>query len=108
MKFQELTIQEEIILTAIWRLEKDAYGVAIRKKVEEVTRKKLMYGTLYNTLSQLLRKGYVLKIKGDPTPERGGRSKMYYQVTQDGLKALHKTRELHRSIWKGIPELAIE
>ena len=105
---QELTIQEEIILTAIWRLKEEAYGVLIRKSVAEITEKQMMYGTLYNTLSQLLRKGYVLKMKGDPTPERGGRSKMYYQVTQDGLKAFQKTRELHRSIWKGIPEFAIE
>ena len=105
---RELTIQEEIVLTAIWRLKEDAYGVRIRKNVAEITNKQIMYGTLYNALSQLLRKGYVLKVKGDPTPERGGRSKMYYHITVDGLKALQKARELHRSIWKGIPEFAID
>jgi PadR family transcriptional regulator PadR len=105
---QELTIQEEIVLTAIWRLREDAYGVRIRKNVAEITHKQMMYGTLYNTLSQLLRKGYVSKIKGEPTSIRGGRSKMYYQVTKDGLRALQQTRNLHRSIWKGIPEFVIE
>ena len=105
---QELTLQEEIVLTTIWRLNEDAYGVLIRKNMAEITNKQMMYGTLYNTLSQLLRKGYVSKIKGEPTSVRGGRSKMYYQLTQDGLKALQKARELHRSIWKGIPEFAIE
>ena len=102
----QLTIQEEIILTSIWRLGDDAYGVAIRKKVEEVIRKRFMYGTLYNALSQMLRKGYVVKMKGEPTPERGGRSKMYYQLTDSGLRAMQKARDLHRSIWSGIPELA--
>lgn len=105
---QDLTLQEEIVLTTIWRLKEDAYGVLIRKNMAEITDKQMMYGTLYNTLSQLLRKGYVSKIKGEPTSVRGGRSKMYYQLTQDGLKALQKARELHRSIWKGIPEFAIE
>ena len=105
---QELTIQEEIILTAIYRLKEEAYGVSIRKAIAEITNKKMMYGTLYNTLSQLLRKGYVSKTKGEPSAARGGRSKMYYRVTRDGLKALQHTRELHRSIWKGIPEFVIE
>ena len=108
MKLQGLTLQEEIILTAAWRLQNEAYGVAIRKKVEEVAQKTLMYGTLYNTLSQLLRKGYVVKSKGDPTPERGGRSKMFYRVTPEGLKAMKKAQELHKSIWEGIPELVLK
>ena len=66
---QELTIQEEIVLTAIWRLREDAYGVRIRKNVAEITNKRMMYGTLYNTLSQLLRKGYVSKIKVSSMPK---------------------------------------
>ena len=105
---QELTIQEEIILTAIWRLKEEAYGVLIRKNVAEITNKQMMYGTLYNTLSQLLRKGYVSKSKGEPTAARGGRSKMYYHITSEGLKALQHTRDLHRSIWRGIPEFVVE
>ena len=99
-----LTIQEEIVLTTIWRLEDNAYGVSIRKKVAELTNKRFMYGTLYNTLSQLLRKGYVTKIKGEPTAERGGRSRMYYGITDEGLTVMQNTRALHRSIWNGIPE----
>ena len=105
---KELTLLEQMILAAIIALKTDAYGVSIRRAVEKLTGKRLMYGTLYNTLSQLLRKGYVLKSKGDPTPERGGRSKMYYRVTREGLEAMKKAQELHRSIWEGIPELAVE
>ena len=103
---QTLTIQEEIVMTTIWRLEEDAYGVSIRKKAADLTNKTMMYGTLYNVLSQLVRKGFVSKSKGDPTAERGGRSKMYYALTPAGLKALRQSRELHRSIWDGLPEFA--
>jgi len=104
---KELTISEEIILTSIWRLKDNAYGVTIRKKVEEVTRRDIIYGTLYNTLAQLVRKGYVNKSRGMPTPERGGRSKIYYQMTSAGIKALQEARELQKLIWEELPDLAV-
>lgn len=103
---KELTLAEEILLTTIWRLKDNAYGVTIRKKVAEVTKKNVIYGTLYNSLDQLLRKGYVAKIEGKPVAERGGRSKMFYTLTPSGIKALQKARELQRRIWDGIPEFS--
>lgn len=101
-----LTLAEEILLTAIWRLKDNAYGVTIRKKVADVTKKNVIYGTLYNSLDQLLRKGYVAKIRGKPVAERGGRSKMFYTLTPKGIEALQNARELQRRIWKGIPEFS--
>lgn len=103
---KELTISEEIILTAIWRLKDNAYGVTIRKKAEEVTGREMIYGTLYNILAQLVRKGYVKKSRGMPTSERGGRSKLYYLLTPTGIKALQKARELQNLIWEGLSDLA--
>jgi DNA-binding PadR family transcriptional regulator len=105
---KELTVAEEIILTAILRLEDNAYGVAIRKKVAEVTQKELIYGTLYNLLDQLVRKGYVSKSRGTPTPERGGRSKIYYALTPSGVEALQDAHSLHQKIWDGLPDLAAD
>jgi len=101
----KLTLAEEIVLTAILRLQDNAYGVTIRKKIADVTESDVSYGILYNLLGQLVRKGYVLKKSGQPTPERGGRSRMYYTFTETGLKALEEARELHRSLWEGIPEI---
>lgn len=103
---KELTRAEEILLTAIFRLKDNAYGVTIRRKVAEVTDKDIIYGTLYNTLDQLLRKGYVTKTRGKPMAERGGRSKMFYNLTPAGIQALHESRELQKRIWEDIPELA--
>jgi len=102
----ELTIPEEILLTSILRLKDDAYGVSIRKKIEEVTGRDIAYGTLYNILAQLVRKGYVKKSRGMPTSERGGRSKMYYTLTLPGIKALESARNLHQMIWKNLPKMA--
>lgn len=105
---REITVLEEIILTAIFRLGEDAYGVSIRQNVSEITKKDIIYGTLYNTLDQLLRKGYVRKKLGKPTPQRGGRGKIYYTLTSKGIKALQDARELHRKIWDGIPDLVAD
>jgi DNA-binding PadR family transcriptional regulator len=102
---KEITVLEEMILTTIFRLGEDAYGVSIRRKVSEITKKEIIYGTLYNTLDQLLRKGYVRKRLGKPTAQRGGRGKIYYSLTAKGVKALQNARELHRKIWDGIPDL---
>ncbi len=108
IQMRQITVLEEIILTTIFRLKEEAYGVAIRQKVAEVTKQDIIYGTLYNTLDQLLRKGHVGKTQGMPTPERGGRRKIYYSLTPKGIRALHESRELHEKIWKGLPELAVE
>jgi len=70
---KELTVLEQIILSAILNLKDDAYGVSVRQRVKKLMRKNINYGTLYNALEQLLRKGYVTKTQGEPTRERIGR-----------------------------------
>jgi len=99
-----LTRKEEILMAAIWKLGGDAYGVAIRDKVIELSHQNIVYGTLYNSLEYLIRKGYVSSRKGDPTPERGGKSKTIYSITQDGEIALQKTKAQNEKVWKGMPD----
>jgi DNA-binding PadR family transcriptional regulator len=100
-----LTLNEEIILIAVCRLGGSAYGVAIRDKVAELSGKEIVYGTLYNSLEYLSRKGFIRSAKGDSTPERGGKRKTIYSITPDGIKALTNTRSLHEKLWKGMPDL---
>jgi DNA-binding PadR family transcriptional regulator len=101
---KELTMLEQMIAAAIISLKEDAYGVSIRKKVEKLTGKRLMYGTLYNALDQLLRKGYVSNTKGTTSTARGGRPRIYYALTPEGIKALRSSYNLQKAIWMSIPE----
>ena len=101
---KDLTLLEEIVLTTIVRLEGNAYGVSIRFKVAELTGRDILYGTLFNALEQLLRKGLIAKTKGHPIAERGGRSRMYFQITKEGSLALAEARRLHHLIWHGLSE----
>jgi len=101
---KDLTLLEQIILAAIIALKEDAYGVSIRKRVEKMTTKRLMYGTLYNALDQLLRKGYVEQSKGTTSTARGGRPRIYYTLTLEGKQALRASFNLQNTIWGSIPD----
>ena len=105
---KELTKVEEILLIAIWRLQDDAYGVKIRQYVSEIIGKEFTYGNLYSALNQLVKKKYVAKIPGEPTPERRGRSKIFYKVSPEGLRAMKAAREINEKLWVGIPRYILE
>lgn len=105
---KKLTLNEQIFLIAIWNLGDDAYGVKIRDKIMDLTGSSMMFGTVYNTLDKLVKKGYVSTRKGgEPTEERGGYKKVFYTLTKDGLAALRKARELQEALWAEIPQNAI-
>lgn len=103
-----ITRLEEAVLIAIWRLKEDAYGVTINKEVSERVKKRYSMGALYFSLDQLLRKGYVSKKLVNLYQEKGGRSRTYYSLTDDGKKALQEVRNYQESLWAGIPEVAFE
>ena len=96
---KDLTLTEEIVLLAVWKLKEDAYGVAIRKELSESTHRIFPYGTLYSALDQLTRKRLITKSSSDPLPKRGGRRRYYYSVTPQGISALKKALELKKIIW---------
>lgn len=100
-----LSRSEEIILLCIWRLQKDAYGMAIRKQVAKMTGITWSFGAIYAPLNRLLKKELVRSIEGEPTPERGGRRKIFYELTDDGKKALIEVQKVNEAIWVGIPSL---
>lgn len=99
---KDLSHLEEVVMVALWRLEDDAYGVKIKNKVKEISGKEYFYNTLYTTFDQLTRKGYITKHFGESTPVRGGKRKVYFQLTKQGLAALEIAFDRQRKIWKGI------
>lgn len=102
---KELSVLEEIILTSILKLKDNAYGVTIRKKVVNILKRNLFYGTLYNALDQLVKKDYIQKKHSEPVSSRGGRSKILYNLTPKGILALKEARELQKLIWEDVPEV---
>jgi PadR family transcriptional regulator PadR len=95
---------DEIILLAVLRLGEEATGVTIIREIRTSLGKKLSLGGLWVSLDILAKKGLVTKHLGDPTPRRGGRRKLYYRPTREGLEALERVQELNKVLWREIPE----
>lgn len=93
---------EHIIVLALLRLEDRAYGVTVRQEIELRAHREVSIGAVYATLDRLETKGYVTSRLGDPTPERGGRSKRFFRVTAKGVAAVSRTHRALLSMTEGL------
>jgi PadR family transcriptional regulator PadR len=93
---------EHIVLLALVRLEDNAYGMTVRREIEERTGRNLSIGAVYATLDRLETKGYVSSILGEPTAERGGRAKRLFRIEADGEAALRVSQEAIRRMTAGL------
>jgi PadR family transcriptional regulator PadR len=93
---------EHLIVLALLRLADRAYGVTVRQEIEFRTNREVSIGAVYATLDRLERKGYVKSHRGDPTPQRGGRSKRFFRVTAKGVAAVNRTQRAVQSMTAGL------
>lgn len=93
---------EHIILLALLRLQDRAYGVNVRQEIESCTHREVSIGAVYATLDRLEKKGYVKSWFGDPTPERGGRSKRFFYITANGMTAVNRTQRALQTMTEGL------
>lgn len=96
---------EEILLLAIWKLADNAYGISIRKQVEQDTGTEWLSGAIYAPLNRLKKNGYVETIQAQGSTDLGGRPRIYYRLTSLGERKLANIQEVNRSIWMGVPDL---
>lgn len=93
---------EHIVVLALLRLADQAYGVTVRQEIELRANREVSIGAVYATLDRLEEKGYVKSRRGDPTPERGGRSKRFFRVTARGVAAVTRTQNALQSMSEGL------
>jgi len=96
---------ELMVMLVLIRLGEDAYGVPIGRAIEEISGREAALGSVYAALERLEQKGFVSSEVGDPTPERGGRAKRYFRVTNRGLRQVQRTRQALIRLWRGLPQL---
>ncbi len=101
-----LSRPEELVLLAIWKMENEPYGVNIRNFVSELTGKYWSVGSIYVPLDRLENKGFLRSKLSHPTPERGGKSKRFYEITKEGLKELEEIRKIYLAAWENIPNIS--
>lgn len=104
----ELSKNEELILLSIWKLEDNAYGATLRERYQTITGRTLNFGSLYNTLYLLVRKGLIQSRESEATAKKGGRRKILYSLTPDGRIALREAYQIQKLAWDGVSEPALE
>ena len=93
---------EQMVLLAILRLGETAYAVPVRDEIEQRAGRNVARGALYTTLERLEVKGFLASRMSDPTPERGGRSRRYFEVTAEGVHSLRHSRAALHNLSEGL------
>ncbi len=93
---------EQVVMLAILRKQPDAYGVSIYEELEKRLDKEIPMATIYLTLETLEKKGFVKSKQGQATAERGGRAKMFFQITGKGQAALNASLQQLDRLRQGV------
>jgi PadR family transcriptional regulator, regulatory protein PadR len=89
---------EEQVLVAVLRTGDDAYGMSVRREIEEVTGRDLAVGAVYATLDRLEAKGLLASRRA----EMDGVSRRLFAVTTAGGRALADSRAMRERLWRGV------
>ena len=94
---------ELMILLTIIRIGDEAYGVPLSRELELLRGRRVSAGSVYAALDRLETKGLIASSLGEATPERGGRAKRYFRITEQGLRSVRETRTVLSKLWKTLP-----
>lgn len=99
-KGEHLGELEHLVLLAILSLgPEDAYGMRVRRALEQGAGRSPSVPTVYSALDRLEAKGLVQSRTGEATPERGGRAKKLFEVTPAGVAAVQDARAVLQRMW---------
>ena len=93
---------EELVLLAVAGLGDDAYAVSIQQRIEQRADRTATMGAVYSALDRLEDKGYLASWLGEVTPQRGGRRKRFYRITNAGVDAVTAVRRARERLWDGL------
>lgn len=93
---------EHLLLLTLAQLKGKSYGSEIRRMLKQLIARDSSIGALYATLERMEKKGFVTTSVGEPTAERGGRAKRYFELTMEGKQALRETKQQLQTMWQGI------
>lgn len=96
---------EKRVLMAVLKLKKEAYGMAVKRELENRA-ERASIGAVYTALDRLEKKGFVKSEWGEPTPQRGGRAKKFFEITSEGARALETARKRDLAMWEWEPAMA--
>ena len=108
MKKYQIGEFEEVVLLTVGILHGNAYGVTIKDEIEVRLKREVSVGALQTTLRRLEKKGFLSAKHGDSSEPRGGRPKLFFEITAYGKKAIEYTRETRNELWKALPQMVLK
>ena len=102
MKKTKLGEFEELVLLTVIVLAENAYGVLIKKELENRLQETLSVGSVQSALKRMEQKGFLTSEFGAATPKRGGKRKRIYAATPYAHKVLREIREVRAGLWASI------
>ena len=97
---------EEIVLLTVMKMGEEAYGVAIKKEIEEYLDRAVSIGALHTSLRRMTDKGFVTSRLGEATAERGGKRKRFFTVSETGVELLERAKVDRMKLWQSIPKFS--
>ncbi len=104
MKKTKLGEFEEFVLLTVIVLQEEAYGVMIKKELEERLKQQLSVGSIQSALKRMEDKGFLTSEFGEATPKRGGKRKRIYAATSYAHKVLAEIKEIRAGLWASMPK----
>lgn len=95
---------EEMVLLAVGVLGNEAYGIAVKNKLEDMVQRSVSMGALHSALNRLKEKQFVTSKLGEASKSRGGKRKRFYSVSTMGQEALSILMEQRQQLWEAIPQ----
>ena len=86
MKKTKLGEFEELVLLTVAALQREAYGVEIKRELEERLNDTLSVGSIQSALKRMEEKGFLTSEFGEATQKRGGKRKRIYSTTSHARK----------------------
>jgi len=105
MKKTKLGEFEELVLLTVAALQQEAYGVEIKRELENRLKEKLSVGSIQSALKRMEEKGFLTSEFGEATQKRGGKRKRIYTTTSYAHKVLNEMKEIREGLWNSMPEL---
>ncbi|GAB4242905.1 MAG: hypothetical protein Tsb0034_20510 [Ekhidna sp.] len=102
MKKTKLGEFEEMVLLAVILLKENAYGVEIKRELEQRLDERLSVGSIQSALKRMEEKGFLSSEFGEATKKRGGKRKRIYTATPHAHHVLQEIKDIRQGFWTEI------
>lgn len=103
MKKTKLGEFEELVLLTVVVLQEDAYGVEIKRELEERLSEQLSVGSIQSALKRMELKGFLTSAFGEATQKRGGKRKRIYAATPYAHRVLSEMKDVRTKLYEAMP-----